>query len=128
MNVRTVRGKVDLIIDMMEHHEMDVLAVQETRLKKELETAAKIWAGRRWYSLTAEKCFTSRNVSDDAGVCIFSKFPVQQAQMSDNVLHQWRVVAMRARRDKNPPLLIVCMAIRPVRNKRDSCNLTCSKR
>ena len=43
MNVRTVLGKLDLIIDMMEHHGGDVLAVQETRLKKEFELVAKKW-------------------------------------------------------------------------------------
>ena len=109
MNVRTVQGKMDLIIDMMEHHEMDVLAVQESRLKKELQTAAKSWAGRHGYSMTAEMCTTSRTGSDDAGVCILSKFPVQPAQMSDNVVYQGRVVAVRARRERNPPLFIVCV-------------------
>ena len=130
MNVKTVRRKkMDLIVDMMEHHEMDVLAVQETRLKKELETAAKSWAAHRGYSMTAEKCTTSRTGSDDAGVCILSKFLVQPAQMSDNVVYKGRVVAVRARRERNPPLLIVCvcMAMRPIRDRRGSCNTTCSK-
>ena len=41
VNVRTVRRKMDLIVEMMEHHGVDVLAALETRLKKELEPAAK---------------------------------------------------------------------------------------
>ena len=123
VNVRTVRGKMDLIIDMMEHHQMDVLAVQETRLKKELETAAKSWAGRRGYSMTAEKCTTSRTGSDDGGVFIFSKFPVQPAH---DVLYKGRVVAVRATRERNPPLLIVCVyghASNPGQAKQLQCDL-----
>ena len=41
LNVRTVRGKMDQIIDMMECHEMDDLAVQETRLKTELRDGSE---------------------------------------------------------------------------------------
>ena len=86
------KQKLDLaLIDMIEHHEEDDLAVQETRLKKELEPSATNWAKRRGYSVTAEKCTTRSAGSDDAGVCIIlSKFLVQQAQRSGNVLIEGR--------------------------------------
>ena len=66
--------------------------------------------------MTAEKCTTSRKGSDDAGVCTLRKFPVQQAQMSDNVLHQGSVVSVRARKKKLATPHSVCMAMRPIRD------------
>ena len=60
MNVRTVRGKMDLIIDMMNNHEVDVMAILETRLRQELEPAAKSWAKRRGCSMVAQQCYISK--------------------------------------------------------------------
>ena len=41
MCLRTVRERMDLIIDMMDNHVVDVKVIQETRLKEELEPMAK---------------------------------------------------------------------------------------
>ena len=73
-----------MIIDLTDSHGVDVMAIQETRLKKELEPAAKGWAKRRGCSMTAEKCYSGRTGNDEGGVCILSKLPVQQVRMSDN--------------------------------------------
>ena len=75
MNVGTVRGKMDLIIDLK-------AMVQETRFTKELEPAAKGWAKRRGCSMTAEKCYSGRTGTGEGAVCILSKLQVQQVQMS----------------------------------------------
>ena len=37
MNVSTVRSRMFLVIDMMKNHGVDVMAIQETRLKNKLE-------------------------------------------------------------------------------------------
>ena len=60
MNVTTVRGRVDFFIDMMNNHGVDVMAIQETRLKEELEPATKAWAKRRGCRIMAEQCHINK--------------------------------------------------------------------
>ena len=86
------REKVDLIIDTMNSHGVDVMATHETRLKKELQPAAQGWANRRGCSMVAEQCYISKAGTDEGGVCIISRLPVQQVQMSGRSIYEGRVV------------------------------------
>ena len=55
MSMRTLRGNMALIIDSLNEQEIDLMALQVTRLSNELEPAAKSWAERKDHSFLAEQ-------------------------------------------------------------------------
>ena len=59
--------------------------------------------------MVTEKFYSSRTGTDEGGESIISRLLVQLVQMSGKSIYQERVCAVWARRERDTPLLIVCV-------------------
>ena len=80
MNVRTVREKMDLIIGMMDSHWVDVMAIQETRLKR-ARTSGK----------TLGQATMLQPGNDEGGVCVLRSSQCSSTGEWERTPHRLRV-------------------------------------